>query len=58
MKSQCAVSLQANRGLYLHHFITFISTREREGEQRGDKIYYTQHFLGKSSPRPGLNEEH
>jgi len=36
MKSQCAISLKANRGLHLHHFITFINTRKREGEKRGD----------------------
>lgn len=58
MKSQGSVSLQANEGLYLHHFIIFISTREREGDQRGDKIYYKQYFPGKSSSRPELNEEH
>lgn len=58
MKSQCSVSLQADRGLYLHYFITLVSTRGKEGKQRGDKIYYTQYFPSKSSPRPGLNEEH
>lgn len=47
LKSQCAGSLWANRGLYLHFFVTFISTRERESEHRGNNISYTQYFPGK-----------
>lgn len=47
LKRQHAGSLWANRGLHLHFFVTFISTMEGEGEQRGNNISYTQYFPGK-----------